>query len=190
MIYSSPNPNDMRTKAIEIRNILMVALCMIAVVGCGGSKTEDDKKNDKSEPQTETEEVEAVSAESFGDLLVELESNLGWEAVAASWKDRREPWITECQELTSTYVKNTAYDRGLLLKEFEAIVDWSAVNIAWKDRRDGWRKEIEETNTDAGFGKLLVEFESFILWDVVSPDWSAKRDGWIKRCQSLSDEFI
>ncbi|MCB9224572.1 MAG: hypothetical protein R2780_09915 [Crocinitomicaceae bacterium] len=116
---------------------------------------------------------------SFGGLLIELESNMGWNSVDAVWRERRESWLADVRAASTTAEKAT------LMIEFETYVLWTAVNPAWEDERARWINNCTAANNDKELGVCLMKFESFVLWDVVSSNWKDRRDGWIKDCEKL-----
>jgi len=150
------------------------------MVACGGSEetktTTDDKKNVEKEITVEEPVESTLAASTFGNLLVELESNMGWESVNEAWTTRREGWVAECMSVTEVAAK------GDLLLEFESMVEWSAVDKGWAKIREDWSNDVANATTDKELANLLVIFESYVLWDVVSPNWVNLREDWIKRC--------
>lgn len=153
----------------------------LMLLGCGSkpAETTSSTTGNSDSAKTENKTTEVVEDATFGSLLVELESNVGWGAVNENWKTRRDSWLSECEAASD------AAGKANLLLEFETIVNWDAVNPEWAKRRDAWIVDVTKSTTDADLGKYLAEFESYILWDVVSPAWVDLRDGWIKSCQSL-----
>lgn len=114
----------------------------------------------------------------FADLLIQLESNILWEAVSDNWKTRRNEWIVECQILQSYN------EKADLLIELESNILWSAVNQDWVNRRDAWTQQVLSAKSDKELGKRLAELESFITWESVSDAWRAKRDTWVNNCNN------
>ncbi|MBK8925856.1 MAG: hypothetical protein IPM74_08080 [Crocinitomicaceae bacterium] len=153
----------------------------IILLGCGSkpAETTGTSTSNNDSAKTENNTTEVVQETSFGSLLIELESNVGWGAVNENWKTRRDSWLSDCETASD------AASKGNLLLEFETIVNWDAVNPEWAKRRNAWISDVTKATTDTDLGKYLAEFESYILWDVVSPAWVDLRDGWIKSCQSL-----
>lgn len=166
---------------MKLSKLLMLFLATI-MFSCGGEKqTTSSTTSNQDVQKTEKQPEEPVFIPDFGDLLVELESNMGWNSVNPDWKMRRDSWIESCFAVTETS------EKASLLTEFETYVEWSAVNPDWSDRRDLWIEEVLSAQSEGELGKLLAEFESYVLWDVVSPNWVSIRDRWIKDCENLTE---
>ncbi|MBK9192045.1 MAG: hypothetical protein IPM77_11315 [Crocinitomicaceae bacterium] len=163
-------------------NLIVLIFTVTVLTSCGGNKTEEastDKQSGNTEQKEDNNETSVTSAE-FGDLLVELESNMGWSSVNADWKMRRDSWVESC------LASGDNGEKASLLTEFETYVEWSAVNPDWSDRRDLWIEDVLAAQTDGDLGMLLAEFESYVLWEVVSPNWVNVRERWIKDCENLN----
>lgn len=148
-----------------------LALLSLLLVSCGGPEQND--KNSQAEGQN------GPAPSTFGGLLVELESNMGWESVVPAWKKRRDSWVKECNN-TSDVITGAN-----LMLEFESMVEWSAVDKRWADVRANWVNDCQSASNNAALANLLITFESYVLWDVVSPNWVNVREDWIKRCHAV-----
>lgn len=157
-----------------------VAALLFLTTSCGG---EDKKTGTTEQTKTEKPQEEIVEevfvAKTVGELMVELESNMGWESVTEAWKTRREGWVTEC------YVASDIATKSNLLLEFEGNVQWSAVSESWANIREAWSSDCINCTSDGELADLLVIFESYVIWDVVSPNWVNLRGDWITRCEAV-----
>lgn len=125
--------------------------------------------------------VEVIQSElDFGKLLIEIESQFGWENMEEVWQDRRDEWVLNCQNAI------TLEDKGALLIEFENNILRKDLDKDWRQFRSKWVEEIRTTKTNQLTGSALIELDSRILWDNVSPNWPLSRADWAHACQALN----
>ena len=136
-------------------------------ISCGGAEHNDNSAQNGPLPST------------FGGLLVELETNIGWESVVPTWEKRRGSWVEECNSTSDVSIGAN------LMIEFESMVEWSAVDKRWADVRANWVNDCNAASSNADLANSLVTFESYVLWDVVSPNWVDLRESWIERCNAV-----
>jgi hypothetical protein len=125
---------------------------------------------------------ETVSKSQFQNGLafyvVELESNILWSAVDASWRAKRSAWIAAAK------VADQPQSIAKLLLELEASVTWEAVEASWKTSRDNWVQNLQTANTYNAVSTLLIAFEAQIKWAAVSEQWKTRRNGWVAETQA------
>lgn len=160
-----------------VKLFAFILLPLTILISCGGEP--ESSASDESKKNETVSDNPTYADRDFGDLLVELESNVGWDAVTTGWRSRREAWAHECFS-----VKDVAAKADLLI-EFESYLEWSAVDPLWAKRREAWIGDLRSSSNDKDLGKYLAELEGYIIWDAVSPDWVDKREFWLKDCENL-----
>ncbi len=106
--------------------------------------------------------------------ILELESNIKWEAVYENWERVRSEWVAKCQSM------NSPAESADLLLQLESNTRWEAVSKNWENIRDRWVKKCQTVNSNAEVANLLLEFEANVKWIAVYPRWKDRRDTWIK----------
>jgi hypothetical protein len=115
----------------------------------------------------------------FGQLLVELETSVNWNAQTQEWRNRRNAWIAQVNA-----ADNVAQMKGLLL-EFEQQIKWDAQYPQWKGQRDGWMQTVNASQTQGQMAHTLLTVEASIKYEAQTPDWKSKRQGWINNVNAL-----
>ena len=72
-----------------------------------------------------------TSAEEFGQVLIEYETSLTWEAMGENWLERRDGWLADVADAANTGAL------AELLAELEENINWGSVDDSWADRRNG-----------------------------------------------------
>lgn len=108
----------------------------------------------------------------LGNLLLELESNIKWEAVEGNWKKEREAWTTKAAKAT------TVAEVSNLLLQLESNIKWESVGDKWAKRRDAWVKETGNAANATKLAALLAEFETALKWTAVEDNWKNRRTAW------------
>jgi uncharacterized caspase-like protein len=103
-----------------------------------------------------------------------LEMAINWDAVAESWRTRREGWVHDVVDAGSVH------DLAEQVIDLESHVTWEAVSERWRERRAGWVEECHAAKSAKALQELLIELETVILWDAVSEKWRALREPWLK----------
>jgi len=106
--------------------------------------------------------------------ILELESNIKWEAVYENWQIVRSEWVAKCQSM------NSPAESADLLLRLESNTRWEAVSKNWEKIRDRWVKKCQTVNSNADVAYLLLEFEANVKWTAVYPGWKDRRDAWFK----------
>ena len=172
-------------KPLFKKSSLIVCALPIVIWSCGSDKKTDVNTSSNTSVD-KTEEIVnevPVSNNSFGGLITELESYIGWSAVNESWKTRRESWVAEC------LAASTQEEKAALLMEFETVINWEAVDKRWADRRTAWVHDCGTVSTEEQLNDLLAEFETYILWDAVSPEWANVREDWMSRAAGSEGDW-
>lgn len=106
--------------------------------------------------------------------ILELESNIKWEAVYENWQIVRSEWVAKCQSM------NSLAESAELLFRLESNTRWEAVSKNWENIRDRWVEKCQTVSSNADVAYLLLEFEANVQWIAVYPGWKDRRDTWIK----------
>ncbi len=126
----------------------------------------------KTVKTVKTKTVSSNKKSALGNLLLELESNVKWEAVEDKWKDERDAWTADAAKATTV-----AAVGGLLLR-LESNAKWESVGDGWAKRRDAWVAEVGKATTAAKLAALLAEFEATLKWEAVEDAWKTRRAAW------------
>ncbi|MBN1532939.1 MAG: hypothetical protein JXA20_09775 [Spirochaetes bacterium] len=115
----------------------------------------------------------------FGQLLIELETSVKWNAQTQQWRNRRTAWIHQVKA-----ADNVGQMRGLLL-EFEQQIKWDAQYPQWKNQRNGWMQTVNRAQTQSQLAHTLLTVEASIKYEAQTPNWKSRRQGWINNVNAL-----
>ncbi len=110
----------------------------------------------------------------LGELLVDYESHMRWEAVVDEWADERDYWVEFTLGLES------AGEFGEALVFLETHMTWDAVDGSWADIREDWVDEALSADNLFAHADLLATLEAYTLWDAMFEEWADRRDPWLE----------
>jgi hypothetical protein len=118
-----------------------------------------------------------VSGQKVASHLLELETNIKWDAVDPLWASTRDAWVGKCND-----TNNTKANADLLIL-FEANIKWEAVEKSWETTRKLWLANVGKARTNAQLASLLIELERNIKLTSVEAAWKTRREAWVKELQ-------
>jgi len=120
-----------------------------------------------------------AQANTFGQLMIELETSVNFSSQTDQWRSRRSGWIND--------VRSAGNDLGglkRLLIEFETNVKFDAQVSSWRNRRNGWISNVNGAGNIQRLGQLMIEVETSINFSAQTSSWRTQRAGWINRTRS------
>ncbi|MBN1534033.1 MAG: caspase family protein [Spirochaetes bacterium] len=144
------------------------------------SKTDTNPEPYKDE-QIFNEDSQQPGKESYGALMVAMESHIPFSAQTSQWKSMRPNWIQRVAQSESSISKMR---NELLL--FEKHILWDAQKQEWKQQRNGWIGKVQAARTISELADPLVEVEGSMKEGVFISLWARDRPGWMQRLTVIS----
>jgi len=121
-----------------------------------------------------TAQAQAGPVAAIANALIQFETATRWEAMAPTWRARRDPWIAHVRAAA------TPAQLGALALELETIMTWEAMYPRWRQERPGWVARAQATATPHDAAQLLLALEAATTWTAMFENrWRAVRAGWI-----------
>ena len=111
----------------------------------------------------------------LGDLLLELEYELDWEALDDSWKTEREKWTAEAGKAM------TVDEASNLLLQLESKLKWESMNEDWEKQRDAWVNATANAANAAELAEALIKLEAAFKPAATSETWKNRRAAWAEK---------
>jgi len=114
-----------------------------------------------------------ASDDSFGDLLIELESNIEYSAQSQEWPGLRDSWMSAVR---------MAGGRVAALKEQVIVFERNLLPESYRGgRRPGVAQNARSASSIAELKRVLVGIESSLDSSSKSGEWSGRRQEWLNR---------
>jgi hypothetical protein len=127
------------------------------------------------------EDRQQPGKESYGALLVAVESHIPFSAQTKQWTQMRPNWIQRVAQSESSVPKMR---NELLL--FEKHILWTAQKEEWKQQRNSWLGKVQSAGSIAQLASSLIEVENSMKDGVYISLWARERPGWVQRVRTIS----
>jgi len=132
-----------------------------------GGRADDGNGSDESTS------ADMASDDSFGDLLIELESNIEYSAQSQEWPGLRDSWMSAVRR---------AGGRVAALKEQVIVFERNLLPESYRGgRRPGVAQNARSASSIAELKRVLVGIESSLDSSSKSGEWSGRRQEWLNR---------
>jgi hypothetical protein len=138
-------------------------------------------------PQTahaaQAQQVVAKQSAAVGavaNALIQFEAASRWEAMAPTWRSRRDPWLARVRAAQSPA------QLGALTLELETIMTWAAMYPRWRQQRAGWVASAQAVASEHDAAQVLIALEAATTWNAMFENrWRPARTAWLAGLQSI-----
>lgn len=116
----------------------------------------------------------------LGNLLVEMESQVQYNAQSAQWPGMRERWMQGAYGAGTSAVKM----RDALIA-FENNMKTQSMKDDWGSRKSSWTRTVRSATSIAQLAQPLIDVEAAISESAFSGQWSGQRARWQGRVRGF-----